>query len=200
MTCPSLSGHYFPRAPQLWRRHLLPFLLSGTGALTACAGQGTTHTGFITPDTYGMMVHPKGHSDDLVYANPPGTGAAYRYVMIDRVQWHPVAKASHLTPEVQHRMTDAFEDELRKTLGRDFTILPQDNTTLPPGTLRVQAAITNLRRSKWYYNALPVVAGFAAGAAGGGLPPIPPPAPGGASEELVAADASSGKTLMAIAT
>ncbi|GBQ85884.1 DUF3313 domain-containing protein [Asaia krungthepensis] len=200
MICLAPARHHSPRAPLFWRRLILPLTISSMGALTACAGQGTTKTGFIAPETYGMMVHPKGHSDDLVYAAPVSPGERYQYVMIDHAQWHPSAKAPHLTLKAEARVTQAFDEELHKILAKDFTILPPETLSPPPGTLRIQAAITNLRRSKWYYNALPIVAGFAAGAAGGGLPPIPPPAPGGASEELVAIDASNGRTLMAIAT
>jgi len=195
------------------RGFFLPLLLSCAGvlALSGCAGQKTTQTGFIAPQTYAQMVHPKGHTDDLVYVAPGLQPGAYRYAVIAPVLWHPVNKAPVLKPEIQARMTEAFESELRKTLGEDFKILPASPLVtapsgpfsagnFPPGTLRISAAITNLRRSKWYYNALPIVAGFAAGAAGGGLPPIPPPAPGGASEELLATDAMTGASVLAIAT
>ncbi|WP_025841668.1 DUF3313 family protein [Asaia platycodi] len=195
------------------RGFFLPLLLSCAGvlALSGCAGQKTTQTGFIAPQTYAQMVHPKGHMDDLVYVAPGLQPGAYRYAVIDPVLWHPVNTAPVLEPEIQARMTEAFESELRKTLGEDFKILPASPLVtapsgpfsagnFPPGTLRISAAITNLRRSKWYYNALPIVAGFAAGAAGGGLPPIPPPAPGGASEELLATDAVTGASVLAIAT
>lgn len=195
------------------RGFFLPLLLSCAGvlALSGCAGQKTTQTGFIAPQTYAQMVHPKGHTDDLVYVAPGLQPGAYRYAVIAPVLWHPVNKAPVLKPEIQARMTEAFESELRKTLGEDFKILPASPLVtapsgpfsagnFPPGTLRISAAITNLRRSKWYYNALPIVAGFAAGAAGGGLPPIPPPAPGGASEELLATDAMTGAPVLAIAT
>jgi len=180
---------------------LYPVLITGMMALTACAGQGTTKTGFIAPETYGLMAHPDNHGDDLVFAPKAPAGVIYRYAVIEPVQWRPTSKAAHLSPQAQQRVIRAFEDELHKTLGKDLVILNETGlATLPPGTIRIRAAITNLRRSQWYYNALPIIAGFAAGAAGGGLPPIPPPAPGGASEELLAIDASNGSTLMAIAT
>ncbi|NVN24589.1 DUF3313 family protein [Asaia siamensis] len=184
-------------------QRLVSLLFSCTGVLllAGCAGQKTTRTGFIAPETYGQMTHPKGHTDDLVYIAPGLHPGGYRYAVIDPVLWHPVRNAPVLKPDIQARMTGAFEAELRKTLGEDFQILPAGPVAMMPhGTLRISAAITNLRRSKWYYNALPIVAGFAAGAAGGGLPPIPPPAPGGASEELIATDAATGAPVLAIAT
>ncbi|OAG73632.1 hypothetical protein A0J51_01104 [Gluconobacter japonicus] len=170
-------------------------------SLSGCAGQKTTETGFIPQDTYGEMAHQKNHTRDLVYVSPKIDVTKYHFVVVDPVVWHPVAKAPKLTPQVEARMTQAFHDELGKALGHDFQIVSADNcATSCAGTIRVRAAITNIRRSKWYYNAIPVVVGFAAGAAGGGLPPIPPPFPGGASEELVATDAETGETLIAIAT
>ena len=172
------------------------FMLS----LTGCAGQKTTHTGFIPDENYTQMIHPKNHVDDLVFVAPDLDVTKYRFVTVEPVIWHPSAKAPRLSPEVQSRMTQAFHDELVKTLSRDFQIVPPDACGPCTHVIRVRGAITNIRRSKWYYNALPIVAGFAAGAAGGGLPPIPPPAPGGASEEVVATDATTNKTLVAIAT
>ncbi|WP_408872135.1 DUF3313 family protein [Gluconobacter sp. Dm-62] len=173
------------------------FILS----LTGCAGQKPTQTGFIPKDTYGQMTHQKDHTDDLVYVSPKIDAAKYRFMVIDPVVWHPVAKAPKLNSKAEARMTQAFHDSLAKALAHDFQIItPEECGTTCDNTIRIRAAITNIRRSKWYYNAIPVVAGFAAGAAGGGMPPIPPPFPGGASEELVATDATTGETLIAVAT
>lgn len=170
-------------------------------SLTGCAGQKTTQTGFIPKDTYGQMTHQKNHTDDLVYVSPKIDVTKYRFLVIDPVVWHPVAKAPKLHPKAEARMTAAFHDSLAKALAHDFQIVtPEECSSTCKNAIRVRAAITNIRRSKWYYNAIPVVAGFVAGAAGGGMPPIPPPFPGGASEELVATDATTGETLIAIAT
>ncbi|QEH96947.1 DUF3313 domain-containing protein [Gluconobacter thailandicus] len=170
-------------------------------SLTGCAGQKTTQTGFIPQNTYGQMVHQKDHTDDLVYVSPTIDASKYHFVVIDPVTWHPAAKAPKLKPEAEARMTKAFHDALVKALAHDFRVItPEECEPTCANTIRVRAAITNIRRSKWYYNALPIVAGFAAGAVGGGVPPIPPPFPGGASEELVATDATTGETLIAIST
>ncbi|NHO34163.1 DUF3313 family protein [Acetobacter sp. LMG 1636] len=168
--------------------------------LVGCAGQKLTRTGFIPPDIYGQMAHTKDHTEDLIYVSPKLDMMRYHTVMIDPVVWHPVAKAPKLSPKAQARMTAAFEKDLAKALGHDFQVHPAGDCGTCTDVIRVRAAITNIRRSKWYYNAIPVVAGFAAGAAGGGLPPIPPPAPGGASEELIAADAATGEPLVTVAT
>ncbi len=168
--------------------------------LAGCAGQKLTRTGFIPPDTYVRMAHTKDHTEDLIYVKPDLDMTRYHTVMIDPVVWQPVAKAPKLPPKAEARMTAAFQKELVKALGHDFQVLPAGDCGACTGVVRVRAAITNIRRSKWYYNAIPVVAGFAAGAAGGGLPPIPPPAPGGASEELIASDAATGEALVTVAT
>lgn len=168
--------------------------------LIGCAGQKLTKTGFIPPETYTQMAHTKDHTNDLIYVSPKLTVARYHTVMIDPVVWHPVAKAPKLPPKAEARMTAAFQEELSKALGHDFQIVPSGECGACTDVIRVRAAITNIRRSKWYYNAIPVVAGFAAGAAGGGMPPIPPPFPGGASEELVVSDGATGELLMAVAT
>lgn len=169
-------------------------------APVGCAGQKLTHTGFIAPETYTQMAHTKDHTDDLIYVNPKLDITRYRSVMIEPVVWQPIAKAPKLSTKVEARMTAAFQKELGDALGHDFHILPTGDCGECVGVIKVRAAITNIRRSKWYYNAIPVVAGFAAGAAGGGLPPIPPPAPGGASEELIASDAATGEALISVAT
>ncbi|MFT8483599.1 DUF3313 family protein [Gluconobacter oxydans] len=168
--------------------------------ITGCAGQKVTHSGFLPEETYTEMIPQKGHVDDHIYVKPGLEAPKYKIAVIDPVAWHPVANAPHLTPEVAARMTDAFTTEIRKQVGTIYNVV--DASTCPPciDAIHIRAAITNIRRSKWYYNAIPVVAGFAAGAAGGGMPPIPPPFPGGASEELIAVDGSNNETLVAIAT
>ncbi|MFT8776886.1 MAG: DUF3313 family protein [Gluconacetobacter liquefaciens] len=168
--------------------------------LMGCAGQKLTRTGFIPPETYAQMTPTKDHTDDLIYVNPNIDVVRYHTVMIEPVIWKPVAKAPKLPPKAEARMTAAFQKELGEALGHDFRVLPAGDCGACADVIRVRAAITNIRRSKWYYNAIPVVAGFAAGAAGGGMPPIPPPFPGGASEELVAADGVTGEALVAVAT
>ena len=168
--------------------------------LMGCAGQKVTKTDFIPPESYAQMTHMKGHVDDLMYINLTMDVARYHTVMIDPVIWHPISKAPKLPPQAEARMTAAFQKELGDALGHDFQVVTAVDCGTCTDVIRVRAAITNIRRSKWYYNAIPVVAGFAAGAAGGGMPPIPPPAPGGASEELVASDAATGATLVAVAT
>ncbi|MBB2205582.1 DUF3313 family protein [Gluconacetobacter takamatsuzukensis] len=168
--------------------------------LMGCAGQKLTRTGFIPPETYARMAHTKDHTDDLIYVNPAMNVARYHTVMIEPVIWKPVAKAPQLPPKAEARMTAAFQKELGDALGHDFQVVPAGDCGPCTDVIRVRAAITNIRRSKWYYNAIPVVAGFAAGAAGGGMPPIPPPAPGGASEELIASDAATGEPLISVAT
>ncbi|MFT8956520.1 MAG: DUF3313 family protein [Gluconobacter oxydans] len=193
-TQPYRPARFLPVAPMLIS---CAFIFS----LTGCAGQKTTQTGFIPKETYGQMTHQKDHTDDLVYVSPKIDVTKYRFIVIDPVIWHPVAKAPKLNPKAEARMTAAFHKSLAKALAHDFQIVtPEECGTTCDNTIRVRAAITNIRRSKWYYNAIPVVAGFAAGAAGGGIPPIPPPFPGGASEELVATDAATGETLIAVAT
>ncbi|WP_249208731.1 DUF3313 family protein [Acetobacter okinawensis] len=169
-------------------------------AMSGCAGQKVTHSGFLPEETYSEMTPQKGHTEDKIYVKPGFDGAKYKIAVIDPVVWHPIAKAPHLTPEVAARMTDAFTDEIKKNVGKYYTIIDPSVCGACTEAIHIRAAITNIRRSKWYYNAIPVVAGFAAGAAGGGLPPIPPPFPGGASEELIAADGTTGETLVAIAT
>ncbi len=168
--------------------------------LMGCAGQKVTRTGFIPPETYAHMAPTKEHTRDLIYVSPNLNVARYHTVMIEPVVWQPIAKAPRLSPKVEARMTASFQQELEKALGHDFQVLPAGDCGACTDVIRVRAAITNIRRSKWYYNAIPVVAGFAAGAAGGGMPPIPPPAPGGASEELIAVDGATGEPLVSVAT
>lgn len=169
-------------------------------ALTGCAGQNVTHSGFLPEKTYGDMTPQKGHVDDHIYVKPGLDASKYQTAVIDPVTWHPVANAPHLKPEVAARMTNAFTAEIKKNIGKIYTVVDASECGTCADAVHIRAAITNIRRSKWYYNAIPVVAGFAAGAAGGGLPPIPPPFPGGASEELIAVDGATGETLIAIAT
>ncbi|GAA4480309.1 DUF3313 family protein [Gluconacetobacter asukensis] len=183
------------------RRAATPLIAcAAIASLAGCAGQKLTRTGFIPPETYAQMSHTKDHTDDLIYVDPNMDVARYHTVMIEPVVWQPVAKAPKLSPKAEARMTAAFQKELGEALGHDFRVLPVGDCGACTDVIRVRAAITNIRRSKWYYNAIPVVAGFAAGAAGGGMPPVPPPAPGGASEELVASDAATGEALVAVAT
>lgn len=168
--------------------------------VTGCAGQKVTHSGFLPEETYGEMTPQKGHVDDHIYVKPGLDASRYTLAVIDPVAWHPIAKAPHLKPEVETRMTDAFNTEIKKQVGKIYRVVDASECGACTEAVHIRAAITNIRRSKWYYNAIPVVAGFAAGAAGGGMPPIPPPAPGGASEELIAVDGATGETLVAIAT
>ncbi|WP_084712250.1 DUF3313 family protein [Tanticharoenia sakaeratensis] len=167
---------------------------------SGCAGQHVTHTGFIPDATYARMTHVKDHTDDLVYVNPQMDPRKYQFVAIDPVVWQPVANAPHLSAQAQARMTAAFQTELAAAFRHDLRPATPEACGPCTNAIHIRAAITNIRRSKWYYNAIPVVAGFGAGAFGGGLPPIPPPAPGGASEELLATDAVSGELLIAVAT
>lgn len=169
-------------------------------ATTGCAGQKVTHSGFLPEETYGEMTPQKGHVDDHIYVKAGLDAEKYKTAVIDPVVWHPVANAPHLEPEVATRMTDAFNTEIRKHVGKIYAIVDASECGTCSDAVHIRAAITNIRRSKWYYNAIPAVAGIAASAVGGGLPPLPPPAPGGASEELIAVDGATGETLVAIAT
>lgn len=171
-----------------------------TAMIGGCAGQKVTHSGFLPEQTYAEMAPQKGHVDDKIYVKPGLDASKYRLAVIDPVEWHPIAKAPHLTPEQTTRMTDAFNAEIRKQVSTIYKVIDASECGNCTDAVHIRAAITNIRRSKWYYNALPVVVGVAAGAAGGGLPPIPPPAPGGASEELIAVDGKTGEPLVAIAT
>lgn len=170
----------------------------GLFALAGCAGQHTTNTGFI-PD-YQKLSHAEDHTRDLVYVSPGLEAGHYHKVIIDPVIWKPVAGAAELTPEQIQRVTTEFRTELHKGLSRHFQVIEDESCNDCADVLRVRAAVTNLRRSQWYYNAIPVVIGLGAAAAGAFAPPIPPPAPGGASEEIVVTGAAGGAPLVAIAT
>jgi hypothetical protein len=176
-------------------RLIMAALLSGTAG---CAGQDVTKTGFLT--NYDQMKSTADHEDDLIYVNPGLKTANYRAVIIDPVVWHPVADGPQLSPEIATRMETAFHDSLVKEFGPQLQVVDGSSCGKCAGILRVRAAITNVRRSKWYFNIIPVTLDLGATAAGGFLPPIPPPAPGGASEELAAVDAATGETMVTIAT
>jgi hypothetical protein len=176
-------------------RLLMAVLLSGAAG---CAGQGVTKTGFLT--NYDQMTPKANHEDDLIYVNPGLKTANYKAVIIDPVVWHPVADGPRLSPEIAARMETAFHDSLVKEFGAHFQVVDGSHCGNCAGVLRVRAAVTNVRRSRWYFNVIPVALGVGAAAAGDFVPPIPPPAPGGASEELTAVDAATGETMVAIAT
>ncbi|MCB8876659.1 DUF3313 family protein [Acidisoma silvae] len=172
--------------------------LSVIGLVAGCAGQHVTETGFLP--NYGAMQHTPGHSDDLIYVAPQLAQSRYDKVMVAPVAWRPVKGAAHLTPAQIDRMSTAFRDDIVKALSPHYTIIDGSDCGDCAGVIKVAAAITDLRRSQWYYNAVPMVVGMGAAAAGGMAPPIPPPAPGGASEELMATDARTGDVLVEVAT
>lgn len=165
--------------------------------LSGCAGQGATKTGFIAD--YTDMKPTGDHTDDLIYVRPGFALNHYQAALIDPVVWHPVGKAPHLQDEVVARMTSAFHAELVQQVGKSLPIVQTGACGDCAHVLHIKAAITNIRRSKWYYNIVPMVLGLGASAAGGVLPPIPPPAPGGASEEIEVVD-GNGDVLVAVST
>lgn len=168
------------------------------GLVAGCAGQHVTKTGFL-PD-YGAMQHIAGHSDDLIYVAPQLAQAKYDKVIVAPVVWRPVKGAANLTPAQIDRMTAVFHADIVKALSPHYEVINDGDCGDCAGVIKVAAAITDLRRSQWYYNAVPMVVGLGAAAAGGMAPPIPPPAPGGASEELLATDARTGAALVEVAT
>lgn len=53
-------------------------------ALTGCAGQNVTHSGFLPEKTYGDMTPKKGHVDDHIYVKPGLDASKYQTAVIDR--------------------------------------------------------------------------------------------------------------------
>ena len=176
----------------------LLLVLPTLASLSACAGQDTTRTGFIS--SYEGMAPTKGHTDDLIFVDPGYVSAAYRQVIIDPVAWQPAPDAPLRDPEVIAQLQADFLKSLTESLSKDFEVVapPAPGTPARPGVLRVRSAITNTRKANWWINAPVQVAGI--GLAIIGAPGLPPPNPGGASEELEVVDAASGKRLAAIAT
>jgi hypothetical protein len=179
------------RRSTLHAKILLGGMLIG---LTGCAGQKVTRTGFL-PD-YNQMKFTPAHQHDLIYVSPVLKASNYKAVIIDPVVWDSGAKGYQPSPAVAARMEAAFHQSLTKQLSLHYQIIAGDNCGTCAGVLRVRAAITNIRRSRWYFNLAPMAVQLATGS----LVPLPPVAPGGASEELEAVDAATGQTMVAIAT
>jgi hypothetical protein len=172
--------------------------LSVLCAVTGCAGQGVTRTGFI--DNYDGMKPTQAHTADLIYVEPSYARAAYRSIVIEPIAWTPTPGAPPRDAATVARLEADFRSALEDALGKDFAILPA--TPAPPdaGVLRVRAAITNTRQAHWWINAPVTLAGIGLAVVGVPAGGAPAPDPGGASEEIEVLDGATGKRVVAIAT
>ena len=166
--------------------------------LSACAGQDTTRTGFIS--SYDGMQSIKDHSYDLIYVDPTYVAAKYQKIIIDPVEWVPATDTPKRDPKVIEQLRADFHKSLTEALAKDYMVVDAAAAGAAPatGVLRLRSAITNTRRANWWINAPVQVAGIAGIFLG--IPGVPPPDPGGASEELEVVDVQTGKRVAAIAT
>jgi len=169
------------------------FKLSGVVAvllaLSACAGQGATQTGFL-PD-YTQMRPTTDHELDRIWVKPGFSPTSYSRIIIDPVAWVPAPDTPARDPETAAKLCSDFRDALTAAFAERYQIVD----TPGPATLRLRAAITNTARANWWVN-MPVQA---AQIALGGIGLFRPSA-GGASEEVEVADSQSGEGLVRIAT
>ena len=98
----------------------LLLVLPTLASLSACAGQGTTRTGFIS--SYEGMTPTKDHTDDLIFVASGYVPGKYHQVIIDPVAWQPAPDTPPRDPEVVAQLQADFLKSLTESLSKDFTV------------------------------------------------------------------------------
>ncbi|MCC2978287.1 DUF3313 domain-containing protein [Sphingomonas sp. PL-96] len=163
-------------------------------ALAAClvagcstGGQKLTQSGFLGHQQ--PLQRAGKHKNAAFWVAPTFHGAMYRRVVVAPVEWHaPPREAA-----VQEQLTRKFHDALTERLAGRYRIVEESDADA--STLRVRAAITNVRRTRWYINAPAQVASSLTF----GTVSLFAPLQGGASEEVQIEDARTGAVLAKLA-
>lgn len=167
---------------------LIKFLAPAlTAALcVGCANMEMTRSGFLqdydqlepSPER-GVRFIP----DEVDYYEAPETDwARYSSVLVEPVEFRGGEdRAPDADEEDREAMADKFTQILRKTLGKDFTLVEQPG----PDTLLVRAAVTDADCSNIWVN-------------WAGLILVVPPDMGGISGELEVLDSETGERLIAM--
>ncbi|MCC2978235.1 DUF3313 domain-containing protein [Sphingomonas sp. PL-96] len=163
-------------------------------ALVACAlagcstgGQKLTRSGFIGEQQ--PLQRAGKHKNAAFWVAPTYDGATYRRVVVAPVEWHAPPRDA----AVQERLKRQFRDALTERLAGRYRIV--EAREADASTLRVRAAITNVRRTRWYINAPAQVASSLTF----GTVSLFAPLQGGASEEIQVEDARTGAVLAQLA-
>jgi hypothetical protein len=160
-------------------------LLAAT-ALSACAGQQTTRTGFLADAVpTAALVADAADPATLGFAAPAARLAGYAAVIVEPVAFRPgPAAPAEPDPAVVRGLSDIYAG----ALAASFRERGYAAVEAPSGrTLRVRAAITGYERANVALNVLTTLV-------------IAPVTAGGASSEAEVLDAETGERLAALAT
>ncbi len=162
----------------------LPTLL-----LTGCStgGQALTRSGFLEDNE--PLERDVKHKNAAIWVSPTYRRDQHRQVVVEPVERYAPARDAEVEACLKHE----FREALIRRLSLRYRIVgaPAANAS----TLPVRAAITNVRRTRWYINVPAQVATTVTFGAISLLAPLQ----GGASEEIQIEDANTGAVVAQLA-